>query len=709
MSNRNSWKRLLGVGAFVCCSAVLLGVTAHSARSDALPTVSELGQIVTDPFGFVRDQPVSAVVPEEETFENPLPVELTDSSAPVAAAIPSAEDEKTEEAAKAAEAGTVPLLDFTDLEGSEPEAEPVNEPAKTAAVIDGEDGDLPSGISDTLSLTSADSRESASLSGGEDDWMEDGKEDGKTSEKEKTEKPGEENKSGDKDKKGKTDKDAGKSDPEPEDGEKAGESEEKNDKEKKETDEKNEPAPDDDGGEELVAVASVTLSLKTDNKNHREYLHGYDDGTARPGGKITRAEACQILYNLLAQRPADRAVLKDVKDDAWYAEPVRLLAAFSIIDCPDDKARPTDYMTRAELVSALSRLVNGASAGSAGKSAFSDVPASHPYAGAIAAAVKLGWVNGYEDGTFHPDGSITRAETAKVVNRALDRFPDKDWIDKNITEPLYSDLTPEHWAYYELTEASVPHGVKKSNGAETWIPAEEEKPEKEPEKTDEKDSRTAEAHGIGNPESTGWADEELERMLAEPLPEPVDEELLIFEGLDLYASDGKGGKLTDKTLGRYLTFGRDGKYSSGDKSVDEHVEKILEEVTTEDMTREEKLKAAYLFVRDSYFYRRRNFYEPGESGWEVEEARTMYETEKGNCYNFTAAFAMLARALGYDAEAISGLVGGELQAHGWVEIVKDGERLLYDPTLEGSYLEKGFDYDFFGIPYASAPWPYHKH
>ena len=49
----------------------------------------------------------------------------------------------------------------------------------------------------------------------------------------------------------------------------------------------------------------------------------------------------------------------------------------------------------------------------------------------------------------------------------------------------------------------------------------------------------------------------------------------------------------------------------------------------------------------------------------------MYETEKGNCYNFAAAFAMLARALGYDAEAISGLVGGELQAHGWVEIVKD--------------------------------------
>ena len=34
---------------------------------------------------------------------------------------------------------------------------------------------------------------------------------------------------------------------------------------------------------------------------------------------------------------------------------------------------------------------------------------------------------------------------------------------------------------------------------------------------------------------------------------------------------------------------------------------------------------------------------------------------------------MLARQLGYDAEAVSGLVGSELQEHGWVEIVIDGE------------------------------------
>ena len=86
----------------------------------------------------------------------------------------------------------------------------------------------------------------------------------------------------------------------------------------------------------------------------------------------------------------------------------------------------------------------------------------------------------------------------------------------------------------------------------------------------------------------------------------------------------------------------------------------------------------------------------------------MLQKKKGNCYNFAASFTMLARQLGYDAEAVSGLVGSELQAHGWAEIVMDGERLFYDTILESSYKERGFDYDFFGQHYEKAPWPYHK-
>ena len=422
MSNKNTFKRLIGVGAFACCSAILLSVTAQSARSQQIPSVSDLGGMIGGTLRFYQSLNDAN---EPEAAESVIPEALyTDKAA--------AEDPASEEAP--AEDADRSLPDFTedgDLEFIPLTTTVPADRASTAA-----DAADTSGAADTPDT--ADTPDSA-----ENDWMEDG-DSGRESDNTAAEKEDKDSKENKEDKApvpGTVTEtgtaDAGKTDADPTGTETAEESADGKDADWMET------VETEDGGEELTAAASVTLTLSVDNKNHTEYLHGYEDGTARPGGKITRAEACQILYNLLKSRPKERAVLSDVKDGAWYAEPVRLLAACGIVDCPGDKARPDDYMTRAELVSALTRLVQS---NGTGKNTFSDVTPSHPYYAAIIKAVGLGWVNGYEDGTFKPDGSITRAEAAKVVNRALNRNPDKDWIDANITESLYSDLTPDHWA-----------------------------------------------------------------------------------------------------------------------------------------------------------------------------------------------------------------------------------------------------------------------
>ena len=65
----------------------------------------------------------------------------------------------------------------------------------------------------------------------------------------------------------------------------------------------------------------------------------------------------------------------------------------------------------------------------------------------------------YEDGTFRPDGTITRAEAVKVINLLSGRVPDKEKIDKNIGNyslPL-KDISPSHWAYYEIVIATLEH------------------------------------------------------------------------------------------------------------------------------------------------------------------------------------------------------------------------------------------------------------
>ena len=60
----------------------------------------------------------------------------------------------------------------------------------------------------------------------------------------------------------------------------------------------------------------------------------------------------------------------------------------------------------------------------------------------------------------------------------------------------------------------------------------------------------------------------------------------------------------------------------------------------------------------------------------------MFETSKGNCYNFTAAFWALARGVGYDAVCYSGLVGVDRNPHSWVEIVFDGTPYIFDVETE---------------------------
>lgn len=57
-------------------------------------------------------------------------------------------------------------------------------------------------------------------------------------------------------------------------------------------------------------------------------------------------------------------------------------------------------------------------------------------------------------------------------------------------------------------------------------------------------------------------------------------------------------------------------------------------------------------------------------------------TGRGNCYCYAAAFWAAARALGYDAKIVSGTYGADEAPHGWVEILRGGERYTYDVEIE---------------------------
>lgn len=44
----------------------------------------------------------------------------------------------------------------------------------------------------------------------------------------------------------------------------------------------------------------------------------------------------------------------------------------------------------------------------------------------ISRATELGWIKGFEDGTFRPDAYITRAQAMTMINRVLNRIPEEN-------------------------------------------------------------------------------------------------------------------------------------------------------------------------------------------------------------------------------------------------------------------------------------------
>lgn len=159
-----------------------------------------------------------------------------------------------------------------------------------------------------------------------------------------------------------------------------------------------------------------------------------------------------------------------------------------------------------------------------------------------------------------------------------------------------------------------------------------------------------------------------------------------------------------------LYLGADGRYSSGSKELDELVARTLDEICAGGGSRDELLREAYLYVRDSFDYLRRNYYEVGADGWQTDEALTMLTTRRGNCYCYAAAFCALARGLGYDATAVAGTVGYARSPHGWVIMYdSEGTRIVYDVELEMAYIyDRGIENaDFYALePLRAYRWSY---
>lgn len=173
-----------------------------------------------------------------------------------------------------------------------------------------------------------------------------------------------------------------------------------------------------------------------------------------------------------------------------------------------------------------------------------------------------------------------------------------------------------------------------------------------------------------------------------PLPEvPADTPAGIWENEDgLYYVQEDGTLLVDGTVG-YLTFGADGRYTSGDAELDAGIDGLVASVCPDvSADREGRLRLLYGHIRDNYRYLSMDHYAAGSTGWDNAAASLMLSQGKGNCYNFTALFTACARRLGYQAYSVAGHEYRADNDHAWTMIQwPDGVTYLFDVQLEYAY------------------------
>ena len=227
------------------------------------------------------------------------------------------------------------------------------------------------------------------------------------------------------------------------------------------------------GAQEHAITVTNSRSSTPDRLNDEEhfaYVIGYKDGNVRPYGLISRAETTTIFFRLLKDSVRDGNLLTsntytDVADSYWANTAISTMTGLGIVQGRTATTfDPYAPITRAQFAAICARFDDGKTQGG---QTFTDIQ-GHWAQAYIERAAELGWIKGFEDGTFRPDTSITRAQAMTMINRVLNRIPeDADDLLSNMN--VWPDCNPGDWFYLAVQEATNSHDYKhKAGNYETW-------------------------------------------------------------------------------------------------------------------------------------------------------------------------------------------------------------------------------------------------
>lgn len=152
-------------------------------------------------------------------------------------------------------------------------------------------------------------------------------------------------------------------------------------------------------------------------------IAGYPDGTFKPENPVTRAEFAKMVARAFAIRPTGEPRFRDIKNNWAKAYITALTEAGIVSGYPDGTFKPERYITRAEMVTMLVRVVKLADKMDSlqqPEPSFTDVAPDHWAFRAVETAHALGILPVHFGVVFEPNAATTRAETAWMVKSLID-------------------------------------------------------------------------------------------------------------------------------------------------------------------------------------------------------------------------------------------------------------------------------------------------
>lgn len=202
---------------------------------------------------------------------------------------------------------------------------------------------------------------------------------------------------------------------------------------------------------EITLISDKDSANRLHTYSNVKFISGYPDGTFCPGNNMKICEAITVISKIGGfgshYVPEGKSKFADVSESDWFFANVKYLEDKGILDFFGTSLRPNESITRAEFASLL---LGFGKAQSEKEITFTDVKKGDAHSEAIFSAASKGLVNGYPDGSFGPDKTITRAEVVTVAVRLIGRTVIKENAEKI---NLFSD-TNGHWAKYSIIGAA---------------------------------------------------------------------------------------------------------------------------------------------------------------------------------------------------------------------------------------------------------------